>query len=260
MGNRLVSGILLDIAGVLYEGDRAIPGAIGAVERLRANDLPVRFLTNSTRRPKRVILQKLRAIGFSLEASEIMTPAEAACDWLKKEEYVPHLLVHPDLEEDFTGVPESDKIAVVVGDAGQFFTYERLNAAFRKLVAGAPFLALAANRVFKDADGELSLDAGAFVHALEFSSGTTPLILGKPSRLFFLAGVRSMGCDPQNVAMIGDDAESDVAGAIDAGLGRGILVRTGKYRTGDEDLYEPSPSAVVPDVTGAVELVLSAHS
>ena len=52
------------------------------------------------------------------------------------------------------------------GVPGGSFTYERLNAAFRLLNAGAPFIALAANRVFKDDDGALSMDAGAFVEAL----------------------------------------------------------------------------------------------
>jgi ribonucleotide monophosphatase NagD (HAD superfamily) len=85
---------------------------------------------------------------------------------------------------------------------------------------------LAVNQVFKDADGELSFDAGAFVRALEYSSGTTPVLLGKPSPDFFLAGIPGIGCDPRDVVMIGDDAESDVAGALRAGIGQGIAVIT----------------------------------
>jgi HAD superfamily hydrolase (TIGR01458 family) len=256
----MVSGVLLDIAGVLYEGDQAVPGAVEAVERLRSNDLRVRFLTNSTRRPKRVILERLRTLGFDLDTDEILTPAEAACDWLRQEGYAPHLLVHPDLEEDFADLPRCDKVTVVVGDAGPYFTYDRMNAAFRELVHEAPFLALAANRVFRDADGELSLDAGAFVRALEYSSSTTPVLLGKPSPDFFLAGVHGMGCTPSNVVMIGDDAESDVAGALRAGIGQGMLVRTGKYREGDEERFEPGPSAIVSDVGEAVDRLLSDHN
>ncbi len=253
----MVSGVLLDLAGVLYEGDQAVSGAAEAVGRLRAGKLPVRFLTNSTRRPKRAIMQKLTATGFGVEASEILTPAGAARDWLRREQFTAHLLVHPDLEEDFADVPQGKAPAVIVGDAGRYFTYDRMNTAFRRLVQGAPFLALAANRVFKDADGELSLDAGAFVRALEYSSGTSPMLLGKHSPDFFMAGVRSMGCEPHEVAMIGDDAESDVAGALQAGIGTGILVRTGKYRSGDEERYQPKPSIVLSDVAEAVERLLS---
>ncbi len=252
----MVSGVLLDLAGVLYEGDQAVPGAAEAVERLRAGGLPIRFLTNSTRRPKQAIVQKLEAMGFAIDATEVLTPAGAACDWLRRERLAAHLLVHPDLEEDFAGLPKEERAAVVVGDAGQYFTYDRMNTAFRKLLQGAPFLALAANRVFKDADGKLSLDAGAFVQALEFSSGTSPVLLGKPSADFFMAGVRSLGCEPKDVAMIGDDAESDVAGALQAGIGKGILVRTGKYRVGDEERYHPRPSIVLSDVVEAVGRLL----
>ena len=257
LGDDVVSGVLLDIAGVLYEGDQAVPGAVDAVARLRAFGLPVRFLTNSTRRPKRSIFDKLAAMGFTVDPSELLTPAAAACDWLRTEGFAPHLVVHPDLEEDFSDLPNSDRAAVVVGDAGEYFTYDRLNAAFRKLAHGAPLIALAANRVFKDADGELSLDAGAFVRALEFSSGTKPIILGKPSPDFFMAGVRSMACDAQDVVMIGDDAESDVAGALLAGIGTSMLVRTGKYRDGDEDRYQPAPSRVVSDAMEGVARLLS---
>ncbi len=253
------SGVLLDIAGVLYESDHEIIGAVDAVERLRVNGVPVRFLTNSTRRPKRSVLEKLKALGFSLKAHEVLTPAEAACRWLRQKGLAPHLLVHPDLEEDFAGLPASNKIAVVVGDAGRHFNFDRMNAAFRELVQGAPFIALATNRVFKDADGELSLDAGAFVRALEYSSGTVPVLLGKPSREFFLAGARSMMCDPRDVTMIGDDAESDVSGAIKAGIGKAILVRTGKYRSGDERRYHPNPSHVVEDIAEAVKKVLGSR-
>ncbi len=205
-----------------------------------------------------MILERLRAIGFSVEASELLTPARAACDWLRQEGYAPHLLIHPDLDEDFADLPPADKVAVVVGDAGPYFTYDRMNAAFRELTCGAPFLALANNRFFKDADGELSLDAGAFVRALEFSSGTAPILLGKPSPAFFHAGVHSMDCDVKEVTMIGDDAESDVAGAIKAGIGQGILVRTGKYRPGDEERFQPKPTATVSDIEMAVEHVLGA--
>ncbi|MEK1931201.1 MAG: HAD-IA family hydrolase, partial [Pararhizobium sp.] len=100
------------------------------------------------------------------------------------------------------------------------------------------------------------LDAGPFVEALECASGTKARLFGKPSPEFFLAAVASTGCDPADVAMVGDDAQSDVAGALSAGIGMGILVRTGKYRHGDENSVEPKPSAVVEDIWAAGCLIL----
>lgn len=249
-------GVLMDIGGVVYEGDEAVSGAKNAIHRLHAAGLPVRYITNTTRRPKRRIQEQLAAFGIDVGLSEILTPAEVACAWLRQEGLTPHLLVHPDLEEDFADLPKSGDLAVVVGDAGPFFTYARMNAAFRALMAGAPFLALATNRVFKDADGKLSLDAGAFVKALAHSSGTEALVLGKPSKDFFSMGAQSMGCDLPDVAMVGDDAEHDVAGALASGVGAGILVKTGKFLDGDETRYRPPPTAVVADIADAVSLIL----
>lgn len=253
----MIRGVLLDIAGVVLDGETALPGAAEAVARLRAAGLPLRFLTNSTRKPRRRVVAALEAAGVDLAPGDVLTPVAPALARLRQGGYRPHLLVHPDLEEDFAEAPATGPEAVVLGDAGSGFTYARLNAAFRALEAGAPFLALAANRVFRDADGRLSLDAGAFVAALEHASGTRAEILGKPAPAFFRAGCESMGCAPDEVAMVGDDAESDVAGALRAGLGEAILVQSGKYRAGDETRVRPAPSAVVPGLAEAADRLLS---
>ncbi|SPH17078.1 Sugar-phosphatase AraL [Defluviimonas aquaemixtae] len=253
----MVKGVLIDLAGVLYDGNAALPGAADALAQLRNADLPVRFLTNSTRAPKARLLKRLEGFGIEAGPDELFTPAAAACDWLARHGHAPHLLIHPNLAEDFADCAGTGPEAVVLGDAGRFFTYEALNAAFRALSRGAPFLALAANRVFRDADGELSLDAGAFVAALEFASGAEAQILGKPSLDFFAAAADSMGLSLAEVAMIGDDAEVDVAGALAAGVGTAILVRTGKYQEGDETRFEPAPSAVAAEINEAVEKLLA---
>lgn len=254
----MTKGVLLDLSGVLYEGKQAVPGAARAVQCLRAAGLPVRFLTNSTRSPRRVLLEKLAGMGFDVGRDELFTPARAACDVLKAQRRAAHLLIHPDLAEDFAGLKGlgPDK-TVVVGDAAEYFTYDAMNAAFRALNGGATLMALAANRVFKDDDGELSIDAGAFVAALEYAAETTATVLGKPSAAFFQAALDSMGCAAAQAVMVGDDAEADVAGALKAGLGKAVLVRSGKFQAGDETRNKPPPSHVADDLPAAVAWILN---
>lgn len=252
----MIKGVLLDIAGVLYTGDEAIPGAAEAIARLRAAGLPLRLLTNTTRKNRRQILDLLASLSFDISKDELFTPAAAACDWLAENGYSPHLLIHPALTEDFTSCSKDGPEAVVLGDAGEGFTYEALNAAFRKLANGAPLLALARNRFFKDDDGELSLDMGPFVELLEYASGAKAMVFGKPSADFFHAAAASMKCSPAETVMVGDDAESDVAGARSAGIGKGILVKTGKYRDRDEMRFEPHPTALANDISEAVDMIL----
>ncbi len=121
---------------------------------------------------------------------------------------------------------------------------------------GASFLALARNRSFQDADGALSLDAGPFVAALEYASGREATLFGKPSRAFFEAALGSLGCAADQAVMVGDDVESDVAGAMAVGL-MGVLLRCGKYRPGDEALVEPPPSAVLADLAEAIDWIMA---
>ncbi|WP_348628649.1 TIGR01458 family HAD-type hydrolase [Mesorhizobium sp. M1A.F.Ca.IN.022.07.1.1] len=251
--------MLLDLAGVVYDGDTPIAGAVAAVERLRKAGLPLRFVSNTTRSPRHKIIAQLAALGVEASDEELLTPARAAVEWLRRHGRQPHLLVHPNLEAEFTGSEGGKSRAVVVGDAGEAFDYAGLNRAFRELVAGADFLALATNRTFKDADGQLSLDAGAFVAALEFASGRSPIVLGKPSPDFFLAALGDLNCSAADAVMVGDDAESDVAGALSAGLGAGLLVRTGKYCPGDETRFDPPPTALVDDLAAATDWILKAR-
>lgn len=247
-----VRGVILDLDGVLHVRDRAVPGAAAAISRLRQAGIPLRFVTNTTRRPRRAILDALDGLGLEVAAGELLTPAAAVCRRLSERGLQPHLLIHPHLMEDFAGL-EAGGDAVVLGDAGDAFRYAALNAAFRLLIQGAPLYALAANRYFRDEDG-LSLDAGAFVAALEYASGVTAELFGKPAPAFFQAALEGLGCAAEAAVMIGDDVEADVNGALALGIG-GLLVRTGKYRPADDERLAAG-GAVVADVDEAVDRIL----
>ena len=253
-GDTPVRGALLDLSGVLYQGDRALPGASDALVRLRSAGLPIRFVTNVTRTPADALLRKLTGMGLDVRPAELVTAPRAAREHLTKHALSPLLLIHPSLHEEFRDLETADPDAVLLGDAGEDFTYANLNRAFRLLLSGAPLLAMGNNRYFRDEDG-LSLDIGPFVAALEYASDCKAIVLGKPSAAFFHAAVETLGIEPAAAVMVGDDALADVAGALSAGL-RGVLVRTGKYRSGDEDRI-PHPGAMVePDIAGAVDWIL----
>ena len=250
------AGVLLDLGGVVFTGDDPIAGSVEAVARLREAGVAVRFLTNTTRRPRRALVQRLRALGLDAAAEDIFTPAFAARHVLAGR--VPHLLVHPALVEDFEAHAEGEAAEVVlIGDAGEAFSYGALNIAMRALEKGATLMALARNRVFQDDDGLPSLDAGPFVAALEYASGQEAEVIGKPARTFFDAARSSLGTEPGETIMVGDDVEGDVGGALAAGLA-GALVRTGKYKSGDEGRIDPAPTAVHDDLAAVVDWLLEA--
>jgi len=249
-----IQGVLLDLSGVLYVGEQEVPGAVEAVERLRASGLPLRYLTNTTRSTRARVQQKLADLGFPIEADEIFTAPRAVRAHLRSQGLRPLLLIHPDLEPEFSDLPRERPDAVVLGDAGEAFDYAALNGAFRVLMEGAPLIAMGDNRYFREAEG-LSLDVGPFVRALEYAAGCEARVLGKPAAGFFESAVSELGCAPEACVMIGDDARSDVEGALAAGL-QGILVRTGKYRPGDEDGIRLPGASIEDDIGAAVDRVL----
>jgi len=250
----MVDALLLDLSGVLYEGDTAVPGAVEAVATARAHGLPLRFVTNTSRLPRDAILAQLRGFGFHLEDSELFTAVDAARQWLTRHRLRPFCLVHENIRGDFADLDQRHPDAVLIADAAEGFTYASMNRAFQLCVAGAPLLAVGYNRYFK-LNGQLMLDSGAFVRAVEFAAGVQAVVLGKPGADFFQQVLASTGVAPARALMVGDDVFGDVEGALAAGLAA-CLVRTGKYRRGDEANVR-GDFAVVDDVAAAVRLALA---
>jgi len=225
-------GLLIDLDGTLYVGDEPVAGAREAVESLKASGLALRYVTNTTRKPRRWVREHLLSLGFEVEEAEIFTPARAAVGRIGVKTCF--ALVDESLLEDLAEVAFTTEHPdyVLVGDLGEGFTYPRLDAAFRCLMDGAQLLALQKNRYWRTQSG-LSLDAGPFVTALEYASGKQASVVGKPEPDFFRLALENLGLAAHEVAMVGDDAEADVAGAKKAGLA-GIQVRTGKWQPGTD--------------------------
>jgi phospholysine phosphohistidine inorganic pyrophosphate phosphatase len=247
-------GVLLDLDGVLYVGDAPVPGAAEVVRWLREQAIPFRFLTNTTSRPRRAIVEKLRGMGVDAEEDEVLTPAVAAVAWMKAREVVRPALFVPEATADefaerdpLAGDREEGAGAVVVGDLGQGWDFATLNRAFRLLVAApdVPLVALGLTRYWRAEDG-LRLDAGAYVRALEYAAAREAAVLGKPAEAFYGTACSDLGLARADVVMVGDDVRTDVEGAQRAGLA-GVLVRTGKFTDADLET-EVRPDGVLDSI------------
>ena len=239
---------MLDLDGTLYVGAEPVPGAREAIAQLQAAGIILRYVTNTTRKPRRAVAEGMRGLGFEVDEAEILTPATAAANFIGAGSCLP--LLDDSLLEDLPDMtPASDRPDyVLVGDLGEGFTYARLDEAFRCLMGGAELLALQKNRYWRMETG-LSLDAGPFVAALEYASGKRATVLGKPQAEFFRLALEDMNLEAAGVAMVGDDPESDVEGAKMAGL-KGVQVRTGKWRP---DAEEKEADLVVDSVASLPE-------
>jgi HAD superfamily hydrolase (TIGR01458 family) len=247
-----MAAILLDVDGVLHVSGRSIDGAAGAVRQLRADGHRLRFVTNNTTRSRAKLASELRAAGISVDDDELQTPPLTAARVLAGRRVL--ALTMPAIVADLAGVElvgeQAD--AVLLGGAdetpltNQVFSYMNLARAFAELDGGADLYCLHRNRWWQTSRGPL-LDGGAFVAGLEYAASVEATVVGKPSPPFFEAALDALDTDPEFAWMVGDDLESDIAGAQALGM-RTVLVRTGKYRGEDHDAALVQPNGVIDTI------------
>jgi HAD superfamily hydrolase (TIGR01458 family) len=237
-----IKAVCLDISGVLYESNEIIEGALDCVHFLRRAGLLIRFVTNTASQNSKQITAHLARMGILVASGELFTAPLAARQYIVEHGFRPFCIIHDNLRADFVNLPQSHPNVVLLGDARDGLSYANLNLAFQLCKKGAPLVAIGMNKFFSE-HGELMLDAGAFVHAIEWAADCQAVIMGKPSEAFYQQVVKSLGCPAEHCVMVGDDVLSDVQGAMDAGL-HAILVRTGKYRKQDDALCPESANII----------------
>ncbi|QYZ78386.1 TIGR01458 family HAD-type hydrolase [Methanofollis formosanus] len=250
--------VLLDIEGVLHVAGVPVPGGAAAVNALQEAGVPFRCVSNTTRRSRASLAARLRELGYEIPEAFIFTPALAAVREIEQRGGGRcFLLATGDVHADFSaaGIPLGADGArfVVVGDAGDDFTYESMNRALRLLLGGAAFIALEKDRYWRGA-ADFMLSAGPYVAALEYAAGTGAHLVGKPSKAFFTLALDDMGVAPEEAVMIGDDIATDIGGAKDAGM-QAVLVRTGKYREEAVQNAKVAPDAIIDSMAALGEMV-----
>ncbi len=243
------SVICLDVDGTLTDGvgGPALAGAAEAVRLLRAA-FPVHLVTNTTSIRHAVLARHLMGLGLLDDPAALWTPAAVARKVLPARSHdAGILIVEREARGDyewFRDDPEGR--AVVLATEAHGHRVGDLQPAFRRLLGGAAFYTLQRNRYFKRG-GDLVTDLGPVAAFLAYASGRAAETLGKPSPLLYDAVAAEAQVERREIVMVGDDAEFDVAESVALGM-RGVLVRTGKYREGDEARADPAPTAVLGSV------------
>ena len=243
-------GVLFDLDGVIFQGGMLIPGAEDVILKLQASRIPYRFITNTTRITKNNLVNMLSKMGFSVTPEEIFAAPHAAVEYCKLKGYKNISLIVPDeeMKEDFSAfqLVEENPEAIVVGDMSKLFTFELLNRLFKNIIYGAELIAMHKNRYWKSVDG-LTIDLGAFISALEYATGKSAVVVGKPDPNLFKLAVYGWGLSENSIYVVGDDLDGDIGGAHNSGM-KSVLVKTGKFREGNLKRSEIKPDHIINSV------------
>lgn len=253
--------VLLDLDGTLYIDGSVIDGAVEAISRLRHQGYALRFLTNTTTRSQADLVQQLRNMGFVLEMDELISAPIAAVLELRElqQQFDRKLKIWPVITEviqsDFAEFEYNDVTPdfIVLGDIGDVWNTTLINKLFTVMHNGAKLIALHKNR-FWQTHNHLKVDIGFYVAGLEYVTGQTAQIMGKPSASFFNRVLSDAKVSPDQVVLIGDDLDSDVGGAQRQGMA-GILVKTGKFRQPYLEQSTIQPDAVLASIAELPEFL-----
>ncbi len=251
-----IHALLFDLDGVFHVGDELLPGAVEAIGLLRRRRVPFRIVTNTTTHSRASLVKKMRRLGLPLDPGDLINAPYAASLYLKSRGPLRcRFVVADDALTEFAGlaVDDSHPDVVVLGDVEDQIKYALLNSLFNQIMAGAELVALHKGRFWQVPEG-LKVDLGLLVAGLEYTTGKTATIIGKPSPTIFQLALSELGVPASDAAMIGDDLRNDIGGAQAAGI-KGILIRTGKYRPGYEYSGEVTPDSVIDSLLALPSLL-----
>jgi glycerol-1-phosphatase len=247
----------LDLDGVVYVGDEALPGAVETLEKLRAAGRRVLFLTNDPRGARREYAEKLERLGIPATEDDVLTSAAATAVYLARHERVEggtaFVIGTEALKHEMRSVglrvldgePARDADLVIVGGHGGF-DYTELRIATLAVHRGARLYACNRDATFPMPDGPWPA-VGAILASVETASGTRATAVGKPEAAMFEAARAVIG-PADRIAMVGDTPASDIEGGRRAGLATILVDRTGALsRAG------PRADFVVADLTGLLQ-------
>ncbi len=223
---------LVDLDGVVYVGPNAVTGSVDAIAQSHSFGLRTAFVTNNAGRPASQVADHLRSLGIDVQDEDVVTSAMAAADLLA------HRLPAGSAIGIVGGVgvtasvkaaglravaPSSPEAVAILMGFGPDISWRDLAEASYAVAAGALFVATNTDRTFPTPQG-IAPGSGAFVAAVQEASGVTPLIAGKPEPTLYRNAIDRF--QSKNALVIGDRLDTDIAGAVNAGL-TSLLVLSG---------------------------------
>ncbi|NOQ81397.1 MAG: HAD-IIA family hydrolase [Methylophaga sp.] len=268
-----ISGIIIDMDGVLWHGNNPIDGLVDFFLTLRDLSLPFILATNNASLTQQQYVDKLSKMGVSVQINEVLTSSMATASYLAKHQPANKRRVFVIGEEglkqpltengfvltDLYQVNQIDKgiieegADIVVSGLDRQLSWDKLATATLNINAGAQFYATNSDVTLPTELGEV-MGNGGTIAALEAATGVKAISIGKPEPILYQQALEMLGTTPQNTIALGDRLNTDILGAVNAGL-RSILVLTGI--SSEEDIADVSykPTWVMADIK-AVSSVL----
>lgn len=244
-------GFICDMDGVIYHGNRLLPGVPEFLDWLRKEDKHFLFLTNSGKYTPRELQQKLGRMGLDVDESHFYTSALATAKFLDSQApgcsaYVmgDHGLLNALYEAGIT-YNDVDPDYVVVGEAAGY-SLEMITKAIRLVNGGARLIGTNYDLTGPTESG-IAPACRALLAPIELATGRQAYYVGKPNPLMMRTGLRMLGVHSEEAAIIGDRMDTDIVAGIESGLDT-VLVLSGVTTREECATYPYRPRIILEGV------------
>lgn len=259
-----INAFIIDMDGVLYRGDRPLPGAAGFIARLQALQTPFLLVTNNSTRTPDQYVSKLARMGIQVAEERILTSAQATARYLAglagrgtRVYPIGEVGLREALVAEGLTLADGPDVNFVVVGMDRNLTYDKLRVAVLAIRRGAGFIGTNPDRTFPAEDG-IHPGAGSILAAIQTATDVAPTVIGKPQPGLFELALARLEASHDSVAVIGDQVETDVRGGRAAGLTT-ILVLTGVTTRQDLARSEVQPDWVFENIAQVEEAWLASR-
>lgn len=215
-------GFLCDMDGVIYHGDRLLPGVKEFVEWLYKEEKEFLFITNSSMKSPKELQQKLERMGLDVDESHYYTSAQATAQFVssQKPNCSAYVIGDPGLFLALSevGITNNsvDPDYVIVGETNNY-NYENICQAVHHVLNGAKLIGTNADLTTPVEDGLIPA-CRAWISPIEMATGKQAYFVGKPNPLMMRTGLKMLGVHSHEAAIIGDRMDTDIIAGIETGV------------------------------------------
>lgn len=249
-------GFICDMDGVIYHGNRLLPGVKEFVAWLKAEGKAFLFLTNSSERSPRELQQKLARLGIEVAAEHFYTSALATAAFLASQRPGGSAYVIGEagltnaLYDAGISMNDVNPDFVVVGEA-RSYNMETLQRAVNLVLSGAKLIGTNPDLTGPTEQGVIPA-TGSLIAPIELATGSKAYFVGKPNPLIMRNGLKRLGCTREESVIIGDRMDTDIVAGVESEIDT-VLVLTGVTTVETMKRFAYTPHYILENVGKVLE-------